>query len=446
EWNPRGTVLITGGTGGIGAHLARWLAKDGAEHLLLLSRSGEAAEGAAELAAELRGLGAEVSVVACDVTDRDALAAIIEAVPADHPLTAVFHTAGVAGHGPLDEIEAAGLGGQLSARTRGARHLDEITSELGVELDAFVLFSSGAAVWGSANNGANAAAGAFLDGLARERRSRGLTATSVSWGGWQDTAMAQDGNAEQLLRRGVRLLDPAQATLALRQALEQDETSLTVTDMDWELFTPGYAMARRRPLIEDIPEVARVLGDTEDTAETPEDATAGADLKARLAGLTDGERHAQVLALVRGEAAQVLSHASTADITPNRPFQELGFDSLTAMDLRNRLNRATGLRLPATLVFDHPNPQRLATHLLAELAKGGEGDLSDVLDIRRELARIGQALDSVAPDPQAREDIVEHLRDLMSKLGSTERDSTTDLEAATDDEIFDFIDRDLGVS
>ncbi|MFJ6053813.1 type I polyketide synthase [Streptomyces sp. NPDC092307] len=446
EWNPRGTVLITGGTGGIGAHLARWLAKDGAEHLLLLSRRGEAAEGAAELAVELRGLGAEVSVVACDVTDRDALAAIVEAVPADHPLTAVFHTAGVAGHGPLDEIEAAGLGGQLSARTRGARNLDEITSELGVELDAFVLFSSGAAVWGSANNGANAAAGAFLDGLARERRFRGLTATSVSWGGWQGTAMAQDGNAEQLLRRGVRLLDPAQATLALRQALEQDEISLTVTDMDWERFTPGYTMARRRPLIEDIPEVARVLGDTEDTAETPEDATAGADLKARLAGLTDGERHAQVLALVRGEAAQVLSHASTADITPNRPFQELGFDSLTAMDLRNRLNRATGLRLPATLVFDHPNPQRLATHLLAELAKGGEGDLSDVLDIRRELARIGQALDSVAPDPQAREDIVEHLRDLMSKLGSTERDSTTDLEAATDDEIFDFIDRDLGVS
>ncbi|MEU6315926.1 SDR family NAD(P)-dependent oxidoreductase, partial [Streptomyces sp. NPDC047014] len=446
EWNPRGTVLVTGGTGGIGAHLARWLAKDGAEHLLLLSRRGEEADGADKLVAELRGLGAEVSVVACDVTDRQALATVIGAVPAEHPLTAVFHTAGVAGHGPVQELEAAGLADQLSARTLGARNLDEVTGELGVELDAFVLFSSGAAVWGSASNGANAAAGAFLDGLARERRSRGLTATSVSWGGWQDTAMAEGGNAEQLLRRGVRLLDPAQATLALRQALEQDEVSLTVTDMDWERFTPGYTMARRRPLIEDIPEAARILSDTEDTAETPEDATAGADLRARLAGLTDGERHAQILALVRGEAAQVLSHASTADITPNRPFQELGFDSLTAMDLRNRLNRATGLRLPATLVFDHPNPQRLTGHLLAELAKGGESSLSDVLDIRRELARIGQALDSVAPDPQAREDIVDHLRDLMAKLGSSERDSTTDLEAATDDEIFDFIDRDLGVS
>ncbi|MEU9372141.1 phosphopantetheine-binding protein, partial [Streptomyces avermitilis] len=213
---------------------------------------------------------------------------------------------------------------------------------------------------------------------------------------------------------------------------------------------PGYAMARRRPLIEDIPEAAQVLRDAEEIEDGPEDGTAGADLRKRLAGLTDPERQATLLGLVRGEAAQVLAHGSTAEITPTRPFKELGFDSLTAMDLRNRLSKATGLRLPATLVFDHPNPQRIAEHLLAGLAQDGQQGIADVLDIRRELTRIGEALNSVAPDARAREDIADHLRDLITRLGTgsgaAEQDTTTDLEAATDDEIFDFIDRDLGVS
>ncbi|MFJ6053812.1 type I polyketide synthase [Streptomyces sp. NPDC092307] len=366
EWNPRGTVLITGGTGGIGAHLARWLAKDGAEHLLLLSRRGEAAEGAAELAVELRGLGAEVSVVACDVTDRDALAAIVEAVPADHPLTAVFHTAGISGYAELALATPEHFDGIFSAKVQGARHLDSLTADL--PLDAFVLFSSGAAVWGSAGTGAYAAANAYLDGLAWDRRSRGLTATSVSWGGWQDTGMAVDGTAEQLSRRGVGQMDPALAIEALRQAIEQDETALTVTDMDWERFTPGYTMARRRPLIEDIPEVARVL--SEDAAVPTEDESSGSALREGLAGLTVPEQHDRLLELVRTEAAAVLTHQTTDEITAHRPFRDLGFDSLTAMELRNRLNAATGLRFPATIVFDYPTPQRIANHLHEQLFDG----------------------------------------------------------------------------
>ncbi|MER5549939.1 phosphopantetheine-binding protein, partial [Streptomyces sp. NPDC002589] len=226
------------------------------------------------------------------------------------------------------------------------------------------------------------------------------------------------------------------------------EVSVTVADMDWSLFTPGYTMARRRPLIEDIPEVARILRDMEAPADGTEDAEqAGADLRERLAGLTEPEQQALLLGLVRGEAAQVLAHGSTAEITPSRPFKELGFDSLTAMELRNRLSKATGLRLPATLVFDYPNPQRITELLLTELAnESGLSAISDVLDIRRELTRIGEALDGVAPDPQAREDIVDHLRDLIAQLTTADKDGATDLEAATDDEIFDFIDRDLGVS
>ncbi|BAC70606.1 polyketide synthase [Streptomyces avermitilis] len=362
DWNPHGTVLITGGTGGIGAHLARWLAKEGAERLLLVSRSGEQAEGAAELATELGGLGAEVTFAACDVSDRDALGHVIAGIPAEHPLTAVFHTAGVSGYAELATATPEHYETVLSAKTRGARNLDALTAEL--TLEAFVLFSSGAAVWGSAGTGAYAAANAYLDGLAWNRRARGLVATSVSWGGWKATGMAADGTEEQLARRGVRAMEPALAIKALRQALEQDETALTVTDMDWARFTPGYTIARRRPLIEDIPEVARAL--SEDSEPAPDDGTDSA-LRQTLAGLTAPEQHDRLLELVRSEAATVLTHRTTDDITAGRPFRDLGFDSLTAMELRNRLNTATGLRLPATLVFDHPTPQRLAGHLHEKL-------------------------------------------------------------------------------
>ncbi|MFH9590785.1 SDR family NAD(P)-dependent oxidoreductase, partial [Streptomyces luteogriseus] len=444
EFKPQGTVLITGGTGGLGGHLARWLAGEGVSRLLLVSRRGPDAEGADELVAQLRESGADVSVVACDVTDRAALAEVIADVPAEHPLTGVFHAAGVSGYAQVVEATAEHLGGVLSARVDGARHLDELTARLG--LDAFVVFSSGAAVWGSGGNGANAAAGGFLDGLVRERRARGLAATSVSWGGWQATGMAEGETAAQLSRRGVRLLDPVPAVRALRQVLEQDEVSVTVADMDWGLFTPGYAMARRRPLIEDIPEAARALSDVVDPGSDPGDEEAGAGLRERLGGLTEAEQRALLLGLVRQEAAQVLAHGSTAEITPGRPFKDLGFDSLTAMELRNRLQKATGLRLPATLVFDHPNSQRITELLHTELAKDGQQGITDVLDIRRELTRIGEALTGVATDPQAREDIAEHLRDLIAQLSTAEKDATTDLDAATDDEIFDFIDRDLGVS
>ncbi|MER6790260.1 SDR family NAD(P)-dependent oxidoreductase, partial [Streptomyces sp. NPDC000658] len=369
SWSPSGTVLVTGGTGGVGGHLARWLAKEGAERLLLVSRSGQQAEGAAELVEEIAGLGAEVTVAACDVTDRAALAELLNAIPAEHPLTAVFHTAGIASYGPVRELEPADLQAQMAAKTLGARHLDELTAELGPELDAFVMFSSGAAVWGSAGNAGYAAANAYLDGLAWERRARGLTATSVAWGSWKNTGMATEGTAEQLARRGVRPMDPALTVEALRQALEHDETALTVTDMDWALFTPGYTMARRRPLIEDIPEVARAL--REDSDDAADDGSAGAALRAELAGLGRTERLDLLMDLVRGEAARLLAQASPADITPERPFKELGFDSLTAMELRNLLNAATGLRLPATLVFDYPNPRRLAAYLCDELVGAG---------------------------------------------------------------------------
>ncbi|MFF7459778.1 beta-ketoacyl synthase N-terminal-like domain-containing protein, partial [Kitasatospora sp. NPDC008115] len=302
--------------------------------------------------------------VACDVADRGALEGVLAGIPAELPLSAVFHAAGVADFGEVLEIGEAELAYQYAAKVEGARHLDALTA--GMELDAFVLFSSGAAVWGSAGNAAYAAANAYLDGLAQERRARGLTATSVSWGGWGSGGMLQDhgATAARLARLGLRPMDPEIAISALDQALAQDETLLTVTDMDWERFAPNYMIARHRPLIEEIPEVRRALEAVVDPV--GDDSVAGA-LRERLAGLREAEQRTVLLDLVRSEVAHVLGHTSPVAVTEAKPFQEIGFDSLTAVEFRSRLNAATGLRLPATLVFDHPTPAALASLLRDEL-------------------------------------------------------------------------------
>ncbi|WP_341720665.1 type I polyketide synthase [Micromonospora sp. FIMYZ51] len=371
-WSPRGTVLVTGGTGGIGAQVARWLVGLGAEHVVLTSRRGLAAEGAQQLRTELEASGARVTVATCDVADRDALARVLADVPT---LTAVFHVAGVATFGDVLGLDEAQLAEAAHGKVAGARNLDELTGDL----DAFVLFSSGAAVWGSAGNAAYAAANAYLDALAQRRRERGLTATSVSWGSWGGGGMAEGFSPEEMSRRGLRLMEPRLALDVLHQAIDHDETLLTVVDMDWEKFTPSYTMARRRPLIEDIPEVARTLNDT--TASERGDDSAAAALRQRLAGLAEHSQQAALQDLVRTEAASVLGHVR-ADEIGGRLFQELGFDSLTAMELRNRLAAATGLRLPTSIVFDYPTPVALAELLRTELFGSAAEPVAATLAVR----------------------------------------------------------------
>ncbi|WP_341720666.1 SDR family NAD(P)-dependent oxidoreductase [Micromonospora sp. FIMYZ51] len=434
-WSPRGTILVTGGTGGVGAHVARWLVSLGAPELVLTSRRGLAAEGARQLVAELEAAGARVTVAACDVADRDALARLLAQIP---DLSAVFHAAGTTAFRQVVESTAEDFAEVLAGKVAGARNLDELVGAV----DAFVMFSSGAAVWGSAGNGAYAAANAFLDGLAQQRRARGLTATSVSWGGWQDTGMAGDQTGQLLSRLGVRLMPPRLALAALFQAIDHDETLLTVVDMDWERFAPGYTMARRRALIEDIPEAAQAISG--DLAGQTLDETASAELRQRLVDVDPGGQHAILLDLVRAEAATVLAHDDALAIDEHRPFQDLGFTSLTAVEFRNRLRAATGLRLPATLVFDHPSPGALAVELRTQLLGAGSAELANAVDIGHELARIDRAIPLVDLDTHARDEIVDRLRELISKLGGTA--SMADLNSASDDEIFDFIDRDLGVS
>ncbi|MFF3426898.1 type I polyketide synthase [Streptomyces sp. NPDC002602] len=355
RWRPRpdATAVVTGGTGALGAHVARWLAREGAGHLLLTSRRGMAADGADDLVAELRELGADVTVAACDVADRDELAAALASVPDGFPVTTVVHAAGVNRVAALTDTTLAQWADVASAKAVGARHLDELLA--GHDLDAFVLFSSGAAIWGSAGQAAYAAANAHVDALAADRRRRGLVATSVAWGSWAGGGMVDDDLARELARAGVRSMDPDGAIGALQKALDHDETALTVTDMDWGRFAETYTAARRRPLLDDIPEAARPA--------SAEPAAGGSPLVEKLAGLTDGERDRVLLDLVRSAAGLALGHAGSEAVAPTKPFKDLGFDSLTAVDLRNRLASATGVRLPATLVFDHPTPVAAAARL-----------------------------------------------------------------------------------
>ncbi|GAA3806027.1 hypothetical protein GCM10022403_045120 [Streptomyces coacervatus] len=390
SWTPRGTVLVTGGTGALGAHVARWLARNGAERLVLLSRRGADAPGAARLTAELSGLGAEVTIAACDVADRSALQALVGKLAADGaPVRAVVHAAGVS-QPPGTATALPEFAEVVAAKTTGAVHLDALFQD--DTLDAFVLFSSIAGVWGSGGQGAYAAANAFLDALAEQRRARGLAATAIAWGPWADGGMAAEGDAEeQLRRRGLPPMAPETNLAALREAVGAPEATVTVADVDWARFAPAFTAARPRPLIADLPEVRAALHGDDGTPGDPGGEAPA--LREQLTGLDTDDRTTLLLDLVCTHAALALGHDSPDAVEAGRAFKELGFDSLTAVELRDRLRTATGLSLPATLVFDYPNPAALAGHLLAALLPdGGTGPAPDgdpqEAELRRKLAAL----------------------------------------------------------
>jgi acyl transferase domain-containing protein len=368
-WKPHGTALVTGGTGEIGANVARWLARAGAPHLLLPSRRGPGAPGVAELQAELEAIGARVSVVACDVSDRAALQELLASIPEEHPLDAVFHAAATGTVSTLDTLTLEQLEATLDPKANAALHLHELTEH--IELSAFVLFSSMGATMGSGAQGDAVAANALLDALAAYRRARGLPATSVAWGPWaREDVSAMAG--EMSSRRGVLPLEPRLALDALRGILDRQETCVTVASVDWERYAATYALARSRPLIGELPEVREA--NVEDTAENRTEVGAGA-LASLLAPLDASKRERATLELVREHAATVLGYATANAVEPGKAFKELGADSLMALDLRKRLAAATGLRLPSTLLFDHPTPAALARFLLDEaMGLAGQSD------------------------------------------------------------------------
>ncbi|MGW0964599.1 SDR family NAD(P)-dependent oxidoreductase, partial [Streptomyces gelaticus] len=367
--DPEGTVLITGGTGTLGGELARHLvAECGVRHLVLTSRGGPAAAGAAELEAGLRALGAQVRVAACDAADREALAEVLAAIPAAHPLTGVVHAAGVLDDGIVPLLTPERVDRVLRPKVDAAVNLDELTRDR--DLAMFVVFSSAASVFGSAGQGNYAAANAFLEALVQRRRVRGLAGQALAWGLWSQrsgmTGHLGDTEIQRLYRTGLRLLETEQGMRLFDASVALDEPLLVPHPMDLSVL---------RGQGEAVPVLLRglVRARVRRTVEARGDVPGGSALVQRLAALDETGRRELLLELVRANAASVLGHAGGAAVGAELAFKELGFDSLTAVELRNLLTSATGLKLPATLVFDYPTPAALADHLKTELVGGLSG-------------------------------------------------------------------------
>ncbi|MFE4517529.1 SDR family NAD(P)-dependent oxidoreductase [Kitasatospora sp. NPDC056783] len=374
EWS--GRVLLTGGTGALGRLVARHLVTEhGVESLLLLSRRGEAAPGAAELRAELTGLGAEVTVLACDLADREELAGVL----ARHPVSAVVHSAGVLDDGTLASLTPERLSAVLRPKVDAAWNLHELTKDR--ELSAFVLFSSAAGLLGSPGQASYAAANAYLDGLALHRRAVGLPATSLAWGAWSGSGGMADRLSEADSRRmaqsGVGSLSEEAGLALFDTAVGRAEAVLMPAQLDLAAMAQGN---RVPPLL------GRLVRSSSSRRVAQAASTASAALRRGLAELAGPERIALLLDLVGAQAAGVLG---VAEVALDRAFSELGFDSLTAVEFRNQLNEATGLRLSATLIFDYPNPAVLAEHLDARLAPAeGAADEGQEAAVRQALGAI----------------------------------------------------------
>ncbi|MFI0777854.1 SDR family NAD(P)-dependent oxidoreductase [Streptomyces sp. NPDC021212] len=475
-WPADGTVLITGASGGLGGPVARHLvAEHGVRHLLLTSRRGPAAPGAAALEAELTGLGAHVTTAACDASDRTALAALLDTVDAAHPLSAVVHAAGVLDDGLVADLTPGRLDAVMRPKADAAWHLHELTE--GMELSAFVLFSSAAGVLGGPGQANYAAANAFLDALAQHRARRGLPAVSLAWGLWEDAGRGAgmggsltDADRRRMDRTGIRPLTAADGLTLLDLAAGADAPQLMPIRLD------PAALARHAdprsvppPLRGLLPGAPGAPGgaDRADRDAAPEDRGAADALSRRLSGMSEAERGAALSLLVRGQVADVLGYPGPEAVEPDRPFAEFGFDSLSAVEFRGRMERATGLRLPATLTFDHPTPAALVGHLREEMDGGGDAD-TRILRILAQLDRLEEELTRFAEDGSAeagegmRGSVSQRLRDAAARLnavppapahdgaarhaGEPDSDALDRLDTASDDEFLAYLDTQLGGS
>ena len=361
DW--RGTLLITGGTGALGGLVARHLVlARGLKSVVLASRRGESAPAARALREDLDRLGARVEFAACDVSSREALEEVVRSIPAEYPLRAVVHAAGVLEDGVVESLTPSQTRAALAAKVSGAWHLHELTEAL--ELDAFVMFSSAAATFGTAGQGAYAAANAFLDSLAAYRRARDLAGTSIAWGMWEQGSEMLEGSPgarARLERLGVLGLSSEEGLALFEQACAGEEALAIPIRLD------GGAL-RAQARSDALPRL--LLGLVNRGAVRPR-ATARVSLAARLASVPEQDREVFVRALVRAEAAGVLGHEEAERLDVEVSFKELGFDSLSAVELRNRLRSNTGLPLASTVVFDHRTLAELAGHSPLELTAEG---------------------------------------------------------------------------
>nr|WP_051826890.1 type I polyketide synthase [Kitasatospora aureofaciens] len=457
-WNPNGTVLVTGADGPTGGHIARWLAEQGAEHLLLPVDGDAARERvlAALAATRTEGDTLRVSVVDCDTADRDALAALLAHVSGELPLTAVVHAPQLDLRCPVDELTPAALTAALSRTVRTAAHLHALTA--GLDLDAFVLCATTAGAFGATGQGALAPADAFLAALATRRRAEGLPATCVQLGSWEGPVPTAQERAATELRalHGIPPMDPEQALTALRRTVEHEEPTAIVADVDWERFAVAFTATRSSHLLDGVLAARRAdTGPATATAPArqPEPTAPERSLRDELAALPETERDRALTTLVRRQVAAVLGHPDADGIDARQPFKNLGFDSVTGVDLRNRLGAATGLRLPAGLVFDHPTPAALVAHLRAELLPDEAAD-----DITRGLSALDAfeaVLAGITEADDARAGFADRLRSLLRRCGEavptavpflarTATVDDADLELASHEELFELIDEELG--
>ncbi|MGW3499079.1 SDR family NAD(P)-dependent oxidoreductase, partial [Streptomyces sp. NPDC001020] len=420
--DPAGTVLVTGGTGTLGRIVTRHLVRThGMRHLLLTSRSGPGAPDLGPFLDEIAGAGAEATVVACDAADPDALRAVLEDIPADRPLTAVVHAAGVLDDATVHALTTDQLRRVMRPKADAAWNLHRLTS--GLDLAAFVLFSSVTGVVGTPGQANYAAANAFLDALAQHRDAAGLPATGLAWGYWEVasgmTGHLSHADVARMARTGVEPLPTDEALALLDEALAAGRP-----------FAVPARIPARAPHGGPLPAVLRTLVRTPlpraaSSVATPSAPESWAE---RLAPLSPAEQHALLLDLVGTHATVVLGGARRA-FDADRAFKELGFDSLTAVELRNRLAAATGLRLPATLVFNHPTAAVLAAHLRGLLAPAAQ-PADDASPLAR-LHSLEAAVDSLDPaDTDTRDTIATRLQALLRIV---ERPAGTDAESPGDD-------------
>nr|WP_328707625.1 type I polyketide synthase [Streptomyces mesophilus] len=393
-----GTVLITGGTGGLGALLAHHLvAQHGVRRLLLTGRRGGNAPGVDALRAELTEAGAHVDFAACDVTSRESVAALLAAVSTEHPLSAVVHCAGILDDGVLAALTEERVDAVLAPKVRGAWYLHELTRDL--DLSAFVLFSSVASVLGLAGQANYAAANAFLNGLAQARRAEGLAGQALCWGFWAErsemSAGLGDKDLERMLRQGVSPMASQEGLALFDAALACGEPELVPVRLN--LSSLGELSS---PLLRTL------SGAGADTGDAAREQGADAGLAEQLKELDRGEAEAALLQAVRTQTALVLGHADAARISPGESFKKLGIDSLTALELRNKLTAVTGLKLPATLVFDHPTPAAIAQFLSAAIGpQEAPQPVSPLAHLAKEIEGLGgrleEAFRSLDQDEQA---------------------------------------------
>ncbi len=446
-----GSVVITGGTGMAGSALAVHLvARYGVAHVVLVSRSGADAEGVAELVGELEGAGAQVSVVGCDVADRDAVAALIAQLPAQYPLKGIFHAAGVLDDGLIASLTPQRVDAVLRAKVDGAWNLHELTQHL--DLSAFVMFSSMAGIVGTPGQGNYAAANSFLDGLAAYRRAHGLAGLSVAWGLWEQTsAMTQhlaDRDKARMSRVGLAPLSTPRALQLFDDAMLADRTVLVAAHLDAAgLSASGVVPPLLRELV--ARPGRRLVADTDAAASM-------SGLVARLQGLSPDQRRSLLVELVCTNAATVLGRSS-AGIDADVAFQDLGFDSLTAVELRNRLKIVTGLTLSPVLIFDYPTPTALAEHIdgllnSAPIATGIPDSEPDRLarfnDIARELRTLVNQPDWTPDDKTHFSDRIQAiLTDLTTAPPDLDQALTfdDDITTATESQLFAILDEDFPV-